>query len=119
MDVALWAVCRRVLRHESGTGRLEIVVTPPFPRALLQVLPIDAAVRIELAEGIPIFRAPPHIQERIEELLEKRQSSPLDTNEAQELAQYEELDEFLSLVNRLVRNEALEAAKDMERVSAA
>jgi len=71
---------------------------------LAKALPLEDAVRIELREGIPMFRAQLRIQERIEELLEKQPASHLTENEKHELLQYEELDEFLSLVNRLVRN---------------
>ncbi|TMQ22263.1 MAG: hypothetical protein E6J90_12870 [Deltaproteobacteria bacterium] len=71
---------------------------------LAKVLPLEDAVRIELREGIPVFRAQSRIQERIEELLEKQPTSHLTEGEKHELLQYEELDEFLSLVNRLIRN---------------
>jgi hypothetical protein len=72
--------------------------------ALLEALPIDDAVRIELCEGVPVFRAPPHVQERIEDLLEKQRAGAVTAEEARELSRHEELDDFLSLVNRLVRN---------------
>jgi len=81
------------------------MLTSPLKLPILaQALPLDNVVRIELSEGVPIFRALPHIQERIEELLEKQQITALTASEKRELAQYEELDDFLSLVNRLVRN---------------
>ncbi|HEX3475921.1 MAG TPA: hypothetical protein VHT91_12935 [Kofleriaceae bacterium] len=51
-----------------------------------------------------MFRAKQRIQERIDALLEKQPTSSLTESEERELLQYEELDEFLSLVNRLVRN---------------
>jgi len=78
--------------------------TPPKLEVLPQVLPLDNVVRIELSEGIPIFRALPWIQDRIQDLLEKQQTAVLTDAEKRELLQYEELDDFLSLVNRLVRN---------------
>ncbi len=65
---------------------------------------MDDAVRIEPCEGVPIFRATPRVQERIEDLLEKQAEGSLDAGEKQELLAFEELDELLSLVNRLVRN---------------
>ena len=71
---------------------------------LAKVLPLEDAVRIELREGVPVFRAQSRIQDRIEELLEKQPTSLLTDGEKRELLEYEELDEFLSLVNRLVRN---------------
>ena len=76
----------------------------PYLEMLTKVLPLEDAVRLELREGVPVFRAQRRIQERIDELLEKQPTSSLTESEARELLQYEELDEFLSLVNRLVRN---------------
>ncbi|NEP57966.1 MAG: hypothetical protein F6K31_13240 [Symploca sp. SIO2G7] len=66
--------------------------------------PIEGAVRIELVEGIPLFHASSTIQERIETLLEKQQSSPLNYEEEQELDLYEEIDDYLSFINRTIRN---------------
>jgi hypothetical protein len=73
-------------------------------KLLSQVFPLDNAVRIEAVEGVPVFRAPPQLQERVEELLEKQQTAELTDAEKGELDRYEELDDFLSLVNRLVQN---------------
>lgn len=81
-----------------------MLTTLPKLNVLPQMLPLDNVVRIELSEGIPIFRALPWIRERIEDLLEKQQTTALTMAEKRELLQYEELDDFLSLVNRLVRN---------------
>jgi t-SNARE complex subunit (syntaxin) len=67
-------------------------------------LPIDRAVRIELIEGIPIFRASSTVQERIDTLLEKQKASLLNSQEEQELAVYEEIDDYLSFINRTIRN---------------
>lgn len=67
-------------------------------------LPIEGAVRIELEEGIPIFRATSTVQARIQELVAKQQEVPLSQEEEQELDQYEEVDDYLSFVNRTVRN---------------
>lgn len=70
-------------------------------------LPLDNAVRIELVEGIPIFRASSQVQQRIETLLYKQQDSALSVEEEKELDRYEELDDYLSFVNRIVRNNFL------------
>lgn len=67
-------------------------------------LPIEGAVRIELEEGIPIFRVSNTVQSRIEELLFRQKDSPLNQAEEQELDSYEEIDDYLSFVNRTVRN---------------
>ena len=81
------------------------MAAPPLHlETLANALPLEDAVRIELREGVPVFRAQPKIQDRIEELLEKQPTLPLTEGEERELLQYEELDEFLTLVNRLVRN---------------
>jgi hypothetical protein len=71
---------------------------------LPKTLPIEGAVSIELFEGIPLFRASSTVQNRIEELLEKQQTSPLNSDEEQELDLYEEIDDYLSFINRTVRN---------------
>ncbi len=66
-------------------------------------LPQEGAVSIELMEGVPIFRASKVVQQRIEGLLTKLQENRLSLEEEKELDNYEELDDYLSLVNRTVR----------------
>ena len=80
-----------------------MIVLPQLEN-LRHTLPIEGAVRIELVEGIPIFRASTTVKNRIEELLEKQQNLPLNPEEEQELNLYEEIDDYLSFVNRTVRN---------------
>lgn len=70
-------------------------------------LPLDGAVRMELMEGVPIFRASSLVQGRIEALLTKQKESTLTSEENKELDEYEHLDDYLSLVNRTVRNVSL------------
>ncbi|MGD2181126.1 hypothetical protein WB391_08360 [Lusitaniella coriacea LEGE 07167] len=65
---------------------------------------MDSAIRIELVEGIPIFRASDAVQSRIEVLLNKQQETALSEEEERELDCYEEVDDYLSFVNRTVRN---------------
>ncbi len=81
-------------------------VADSFPRlrSLPATLPIESAVRIELQEGIPVFRVSSSVQDRIEKLLRKQRESGLTQKEAAELDRYEEIDDYLSFVNRLVRN---------------
>jgi hypothetical protein len=81
-----------------------MVPLPPQLHRLPQALPIDGAVRIELEEGIPIFRASVSVQDRIEALLTKQQEFCLNDDEEQELDAYEEIDDYLSFVNRTIRN---------------
>ncbi len=80
---------------------------PPKLKSLPASLPTEGAVRIELSEGIPIFRASSAVQNRIEELLEKQQDASLSAEEEQELDSYEEIDDYLSFVNRTIRNLSL------------
>lgn len=76
----------------------------PTLQNLPTTFPIEGAVRIELAEGIPIFKASSTIQARIEALLDKQQIESLTPDEIQELDRYEEIDDYLSFVNRTIRN---------------
>lgn len=63
----------------------------PKLQNLPKILLIEGAVRIELVEGISIFCASSTVQNR-EELLEKQQISPLNSDEEQELDRYEAID---------------------------
>lgn len=78
----------------------------PLPnlRSLPQNLPLEGAVRMELIEGVPIFRATSIVQTRIEALIAERQDRALSPAEEEELDCYEEVDDYLSFVNRMVRN---------------
>jgi hypothetical protein len=80
---------------------------PPKLKHLPTALPLEDAVRIELEEGIPVFRASNTVQNHIEALLEKQQVSPLTLEEERELDCYEEMDDYLSFVNRSLRNLSL------------
>ena len=80
----------------------------PKLNTLPETLPIDGAVRIELEEGVPIFRASQEAQDRIEKLLDKQNWAALSLEEAQELDSYEEMDDYLSFVNRTMRNLCLQ-----------
>ncbi len=53
---------------------------------------------------MPIFRASNVVKTRIETLLLKQQASQLSPDEEQELDRYEEIDDYLSFLNRMVRN---------------
>ena len=68
------------------------------------MLPADNLVRIELQEGIPIFKATRAVQKQIDLLLGKQQQEGLTTAEREELDGYEELDDYLSFANRIMRN---------------
>ncbi len=81
----------------------------PLPnlRSLSQNLPLEGAVRMELVEGVPIFRATSIVQTRIQALIAKQQDRVLSPAEEEELDCYEEVDDYLSFVNRMVRNTLL------------
>lgn len=76
----------------------------PRLHGLPSTLPSDGAVRIEMEEGKPVLRASAAVQTRIEDLLQKQRETGLSADENEELDQYEEIDDYLSLVNRVVRN---------------
>ena len=82
----------------------------PLPklRSFPQNLPLEGAVRIELVEGILVFRSTTIVQTRIESLLAKQQDETLSLAEEGELNSYEEIDDYLSFVNRLVRNMSIQ-----------
>ena len=78
----------------------------PLPRlqALPSTLPPEKAVRIDLEEGVPVFKASEIVHARIERLLQKERRAVLSAKEREELDRYEEVDDYLSFVNRLIRN---------------
>ncbi len=78
--------------------------TLPKFKTLPPNFPSEGAISLTLVEGITIFRTSPIIQNRIETLLDKQKESRLTIDEEKELDSYEELDDYLSLVNRTIRN---------------
>ncbi len=80
----------------------------PKLKQLLLMLPSKNLVRLELQEGIPLFKATRSVQQRIELLLAKQRQERLTTTEREELDGYEELDDYLSFANRVMRNLILE-----------
>ncbi len=81
----------------------------PLPRLhrLPAALPLEGAVRLDLREGLPVLRATAAVQERIAGLLHKQQTDALSPEELDELDRYEEMDDYLSFLNRVVRNLSL------------
>jgi len=70
-------------------------------------LPLDGAIAITLQDGVMIFRASQNIQERIENLLHKREETTLTETEEQELDDFAVIDDYLGFVNRMIRNNFL------------
>ena len=67
-------------------------------------LPDDGAITIVIQDGAPVFRASNKVQRRIERLLSRQETVGLAAAEEEELDRYEEIDDYLSHLNRLVRN---------------
>ena len=64
----------------------------------------EGAIDIEFEQGVLVFHISKDAQERIEELVQKQASSNLTFSESDELDQYEKIDDYLSYLNRLIRN---------------
>ena len=86
---------------------MNTLVAAPFPKlaGLPPSVPADNLIRIELQEGVPVFRASSYVQKRIDLLLRKQIESDLTKAEKDEIERYEEIDDYLSYVNRVVRNQ--------------
>lgn len=79
--------------------------TPPLAdlnEDLLQRLP-DGAVSVETVNGNLVLRASEKLQERFEELLERRKAGILAAEEADDYEAICQLDHALSWLNRLAR----------------
>ncbi len=85
----------------------------PILRHLPNSLSRENAVEIELEQYVLIFRATKITQNRIEDLLNKHKESGLNKIEENELRQYEEVDDYLSFLNRLTRNLAEQQSGDI------
>jgi hypothetical protein len=85
---------------------MSIASVQPLPRlgGLPTTFPKEGAVSLELVEGAPVFRASAKVQTRVEALLDKQKAMELSQEENRELDRYEEFDDYLSYLNRLVRN---------------
>lgn len=83
------------------TSLKDPILTPAdMPAALRR----DGAINLEVEQGVIILRASKAVQDRIESLLNKQQTAKLTRSEKKELQQYEQIDDYLSLLNRLSRN---------------
>lgn len=84
----------------------------PLPKLkkLPRTMPKEGAISIALQEGVPIFRASKPVQERVQFLLDKNASDELSAAEGEELDRYQEIDDYLSHLNRLIRNSILTRA---------
>lgn len=63
----------------------------------------EGSIGIELVKGLLVFRISTKIYERIETLIAQKTESALTSEEETELAQYQELVDYLNLVNETMR----------------
>ena len=85
---------------------MQLAFTSPVPLigTLPNTLPHEGAVNLELEKGVLLLRVSRRTQARIEELLNKQSLTSLSEAEETELDLYENLDDYLSFINRLSRN---------------
>lgn len=89
---------------------MNVLAASPFPKLanLPPSVPSDNLINIELQEGVPVFRASSYVQKRIDLLVRKQREKDLTKAEKDEIERYEEIDDYLSYVNRIVRNQLLQ-----------
>ncbi len=85
---------------------MTLTLVQPVPQIdkLPNSLPREGAVNLELEEGVLVLRVSQVTQNQIEELLDKQSVEPLSKPEETELDRYENIDDYLSFINRLTRN---------------
>jgi hypothetical protein len=66
-------------------------------------LPSEGSIGIELVKGVLVFRISTKIQEPIETLTAQKTESALTSEEARELDQYQQLVDYLNLVNETIK----------------
>ena len=76
----------------------------PNVKKLPKSMPNDGSISMILEEGVPVFRASSQVQERIQKLLTHQLENELTSEEVEELDRYEEIDDYLSHLNRVVRD---------------
>jgi hypothetical protein len=98
-----------MLPLDMNTEQLTIPKLDHLPESLLR----DGAIQLALEQGVVIFRASVAVQARIAELLEKQRAHALTSAEERELTDYEDVDDYLSHVNRLIRNLSQSSEDDL------
>jgi hypothetical protein len=78
--------------------------TVPILGDLPATLRRQGAISLDMEEGVVVLRASKIVLNRIESLLRKNRTSELTSAEQREMEQYEQIDDYLSLLNRLSRN---------------
>jgi hypothetical protein len=64
----------------------------------------EGAINLEVKQGVIILRALQSCPRSHRSVVAKRQTAKLTRSERKELQQYEQIDDYLSLLNRLSRN---------------
>jgi hypothetical protein len=64
----------------------------------------DGSISLEIEQGVVVLRASKAVQRRLESLVRRSQTGKLTQEEERELEQFEQMDDYLSLLNRLSRN---------------
>ncbi len=93
------------------------IQTVPKLNGLPNGLSPDGAIEIEVEQGVLIFRVSKNAQQRIENLFDKNKQNDLSDLEKIELDRFEEIDDYLSFLNRLTRNLAENNSEEKESVS--
>jgi hypothetical protein len=90
------------------SGEIPMATNPKQTVPSLDDLPAtlrrQGAISLEIEEGVVVLRASKIVLNRIESLLRKNRTAKLTSGEQRELEQYEQIDDYLSLLNRLSRN---------------
>jgi hypothetical protein len=66
-------------------------------------LSLEGSIGIELVKGLLVFRISTKIQDRIETLIAQKTESALTSEEETELDQYQQLVDYLNLVNETIK----------------
>lgn len=85
-----------------------MTVLEPFQLKKIKKLPhslsSEGAISLTVQDGVPILRASRSVQDRVHLLLDKATTGSLTQFEREELDRFEEIDDYLSYLNRLTRN---------------
>lgn len=84
----------------ATTPKLPFLSPDDLPPALQR----EGAINLEIEQGVLILRVSKAVQNRVENLMHKQQTTQLTEDEEKEMEQYEQIDDYLSLLNRLSRN---------------
>lgn len=105
--------------RKTGTKLMFLAFDSPFPpiSKLPDSLPREGAVNLELEEGVLVLRVSQATQDRIEESLDKQSLVSLSEAEETELDLYENIDDYLSFINRVTRNLAQSQPQELLRAS--